>query len=117
MFDVMITYRLDELRAATRAIQKAEEKLQWSLIDGLADAPNDEAKKLIQEARALVDALPITESKAGEKGFNSIFKKKRKKATTKVSGRQAEVEQEWDSQVKANYAQAEKLAGQAAALF
>jgi IS30 family transposase len=44
-------------------------------------------------------------------------KKKRKKATTKVSGRQAEVEQEWDSQVKANYAKAEKLAGQAAALF
>ena len=117
MFDVMITYRLDELRAATRAIQKAEEKLQWSLIDGVANAPNDEAKKLIQEARALVDALPITESKAGEKGFNSIFKKKRKKATTKVSGRQAEVEQEWDSQVKANYAQAEKLAGQAVALF
>jgi len=117
MFDVMITYRLDELRAATRAIQKAEEKLQWSLIDGVANAPNDEAKKLIQEARALVDALPITESKAGEKGFNSIFKKKRKKATTKVSGRQAEVEQEWDSQVKANYTQAEKMARQAAALF
>ena len=113
----MITYRLDELRAATKAIQKAEEKLEWSLIDGLAGKPNAEAKKLIQEARSLVNALPITEAKAGEKGFNAIFKKKRKKATTKVTGRQADVEQEWDSQVKANYAKAEKLAGQAASML
>ncbi|SVB29682.1 uncharacterized protein METZ01_LOCUS182536, partial [marine metagenome] len=99
------------------AIQKAEEKLEWSLIDGLAGKPNAEAKKLIQEAHSLVNDLPISESKAGEKSFNSIFKKKRKKSTTKVTGRQAEVEQEWDSQVKANYSQAEKLAKQAAAML
>jgi len=109
MFDVMITYRLDELRAATKAIQSAEAKL--------VGKSNAEAQKLIQEARSLVNALPITEAKAGEKGFNAIFKKKRKKATTKVTGRQADVEQEWDSQVKANYAQAEKLAGQAASML
>ncbi len=109
MFDVMITYRLDELRAATKAIQQAEAKL--------AGKSNAQAKKLIQQAHELVNALPITESKAGEKGFNSIFKKKRKKATTKVTGRQAEVEQEWDSQVKANYARAKDLAEQAASLL
>ncbi len=109
MFDVMITYRLDELRAATKAIQQAEAKL--------AGKSNAQAKKLIQQAHELVNALPITESKAGEKGFNSIFKKKRKKATTKVTGRQAEVEQKWDSQVKANYARAKDLAEQAASLL
>ncbi|MDG1860883.1 MAG: extracellular solute-binding protein, partial [SAR324 cluster bacterium] len=109
MFDVMITYRLDELRAATKAIQEAEAKLSGK--------SNASAQKLIQEAHALVNALPISEAKAGEKGFNSIFKKKRKKASTKVTGRQAEVEQEWDTQVKSNYAQAKKLAEQAAAML
>ena len=45
--------------------------------------------------------------------FAGIFKKKRKKKSDKVTGRQAEVEQEWDSQVKANYAKARALADQA----
>ncbi len=99
MFDVMITYRLDDLREATKAIQDAEA------------AKGD--KKLIAEAKALVAALPITEAQAADPEFANIFKKKRKKATDKVTGRQAEVEQQWDDMVKANYAKAIKLANQA----
>ncbi|MBT3205822.1 MAG: extracellular solute-binding protein [Gammaproteobacteria bacterium] len=99
MFDVMITYRMDDLRAATKAIQDAE-------------AANGNSK-LIAEAKALVAALPITEAEAADPAFAGIFKKKRKKATDKVTGRQAEVEQKWDTMVKANYAKAIKLANKA----
>lgn len=109
LFDVMVTYRLDDLRAATRAIQQAEAKLEGK--------SNAKAGKLIAEAKALVAKVPVTEAKAGEKDFNKIFKKKRKKATTKVTGRQAEIEQQWDAEVKANYAKAKSLAEQAAAMM
>jgi len=109
MFDVMITYRLDDLRNAVKAIQDAEAKL--------AGNSNPKARAMIEEARALVAALPITEAQAADPAFAGIFKKKRKKATDKVTGRQAEVEQQWDRFVKANYAKARKLAEQAASML
>ncbi|HHN67677.1 MAG TPA: extracellular solute-binding protein [Thermopetrobacter sp.] len=108
MFDVMITYRLDDLRAATKAIHAA--------ATALANKPNPEAQKLLDEARALVAKLPIDEAKSLDPAFAAIFKKKRKKATDKVTGRQAEVEQQWDAMVKANYAKAKELAEKAAAM-
>ncbi|MDH3700118.1 MAG: extracellular solute-binding protein [Alphaproteobacteria bacterium] len=109
LFDVMITYRMKDLRAATKAIQTAEAKLNGK--------SNAAARKLIDEAKALVAKMPIDAAKAGQKDFNKIFKKKRKKATTKVTGRQAEVEQTWDAMVKANYAKAEELANKAASML
>lgn len=109
LFDVMITYRLDDLRAATKAIQAAEA--------GLDGKSNAKAEALVKEARALVNAVPIDAAKAGTKEFNAIFKKKRKKATTKVTGRQAEVEQAWDARVKANYAKARMLAEKALSML
>ena len=99
MFDVMITYRMDDLRAATKAIHDAE-------------AAGGDAK-LIAEAKALVAALPITEAEAADPAFAGIFKKKRKKSTDKITGRQAEVEQQWDDFVKGNYAKAIALAKKA----
>ncbi len=109
LFDVMITYRLDDLRQATKAVQTAEKKL--------AGNPNPAAAKLVAEARALIAAVPITAEQASQKDFNNIFKKKRKKASTKITGRQAEIEQEWDSMVKANYAKAKALAEQAISMM
>jgi len=109
LFDVMVTYRLADLRAATKAIQAAEAKMKGK--------SNAKAAALIKEARALVAKVPITEAKASEKAFNKIFKKKRKKATTKVTGRQAEFEQAWDKQVQANYAKAKSLAEKAASML
>ncbi len=109
LFDVMVTYRLSDLRDATKAIQAAEAKL--------AGKPNAAAKKLIKDARALVNKVPISAVQASEKDFNKIFKKKRKKATTKVTGRQAEIEQKWDSEVKANYAKAKEMADKAASML
>ena len=109
LFDVMVTYRLDDLRAATKAIQNAEATMSGKT--------NAQAKKLIAEARALVAAVPIEAAQASEQDFNNIFKKKRKKATTKVTGRQAEIEQAWDAQVKANYRKARSLAEKAASML
>lgn len=109
LFDVMITYRLADLRDATKAIQDAEA--------ALAKKPNDEAAKLITEARALIAKLPIDEAKSFDKDFAGIFKKKRKKATDKVTGRQAEVEQEWDKFVVENYAKAKELAEKAKSML
>jgi len=105
LFDVMITYRLNDLKAATKAIHEAAAALQAR--------PNKDAQKLLDEARALVAALPIDEAKSLDPDFAAIFKKKRKKATDRITGRQAEVEQQWDAMVKANYARAKALAEQA----
>jgi len=108
LFDVMITYRLKDLRAAVKAIQAAEAKQMGK--------SNAAAQKLIAEAKALVAKVPIDAAKASEKDFNKIFKKKRKTATTKVTGRQAEIEQAWDAVVKADYAKAKQLADKAASM-
>lgn len=101
LFDAMVTYRLAELQAATKAIHDAEAK------------GNPAAAKLIAEAKALVGQMPITAKEASEKAFNKIFKTKRKKASTKSKGRQAEIEKEWDDKIVANYAKAKMLAEQA----
>jgi ABC-type Fe3+ transport system substrate-binding protein len=106
LFDVMVTYRLKELQSAVRAIQKAEAKSKG----------NPAAKKMLAQAKALVGKVPISDKKASEKSFNKIFKKKRKKATTKVTGRQAQFEQAWDAEIKANYAKARELAEKAYAM-
>ncbi len=109
LFDVMVTYRLKDLRAATKAIQIAEAQM--------GGKSNMAAKKLIDQAKALVAKVPITAAQASKKDFNRIFKKKRKKATTKVTGRQAEIEQAWDAEVKANYTSAKGLAEKAASML
>ncbi len=109
LFDVMITYRIDELRAAVKAVQDAKA--------AMAGKSNADAAKLIAEAEALISKMPISEAKASEKDFASIFKKKRKKATTKITGRQAEVEGGWDNMVKANYAKAVELANKAKSML
>ena len=105
LFDVMITYRLEDLRAAVKAIQDAEA--------AQAGKDNAEAQQLIDEAKALVAKTPIDEAMSLDKDFAAIFKKKRKKASDKIEGRQAEVEQQWDAMVQANYAKAVELANKA----
>ncbi len=109
LFDVMITYRMDDLREAVRAVQLAEEKL--------GDGSNAEAQALIDEARALIAEMPIDEATSMDPDFNAIFKTKRKKAEDVVEGRQAEVEQDWDAQIVANYAKAKELANKAASML
>ncbi len=108
LFDQLITFRLDSLQSATKAIQKAEAIL--------ARKPNAKAQKLLDEARALVEAVPITEAEANDPEFAEVFQKKRKKITDKVPVRQAEVEQHWDTFARDNYDKAKALARQAIAV-
>jgi ABC-type Fe3+ transport system substrate-binding protein len=109
LFDVMITYRREDLAKATKAIQAAEA--------ALSAKSNPEAEALIKEARALVAAMPISEAKAIDARFPGVFTsdvyKKRKKAGVKVPPRQAEVEEKWDSFTKKNYADARAKAEKA----
>jgi len=109
LFDVMVTYRLDDLRGAAKAIHEAEA--------ALVRRTDATAAKLVEEARALVAAVPITADKAADADFASIFKKKRRKKTDVVPKRQAEVEEEWDAFVTKNYAEAKARAEQALSML
>lgn len=106
LFDVMITYRLDELRTAVSAVHAAEAVH--------ANGGNAEAQALIEEARTLIEALPITEAESLDPTFTGVFQISRKDPTTELVGRQAEIEQQWDSFVTDNYARAKQLADEAA---
>lgn len=108
LFDVLITYRLDDLRAAVRAVQLAEERH--------ADGSNAEAMALIAEARALIDAMPITEEQSLDPVFSGAFTATRRAASDQVEQRQAELEQQWDAFATQNYARARELADRAAAM-
>ena len=107
LFDQLITFRAEELQAATRAVYDAEA--------ALAAKPNAAAQALVAQARELITAVPVTEAEANDPAFAAVFAKKRKKPTDEVPERQAEVEQRWDSFARGNYAKAEELARQALA--
>lgn len=109
LFDVMITYRMDDLRAATKAIHEAEE--------ALAKKPNAQASQLLNEAKALVAKMPITEAESLSQELSAVFTQKRKKASDSVTGRQAEIEAQWDSFVVSNYQQAQALAEKALSML
>lgn len=105
LFDSMITYRHKELTAAVKAIHEAEA--------AVGEGGSQEAKDLIKEARALVAWTPVDLETANDPAFAAIFTTKRQTADDKATGRQAEVEQEWDSRIVANYTKAVELAGKA----
>ena len=113
LFDVMITYRREDLAKASEAIQKAEA--------ALAGKSNPEAEALLKEAHSLIAVMPISEAEAVDGKFPGVFTsdvyKKRKKADAKVPQRQAEIEEKWDSFTKKNYADAESKAKQALAML
>jgi ABC-type Fe3+ transport system substrate-binding protein len=113
LFDVMVTYRREDLAEACKAIQQAE--------TALSGKSNAEAEALIKEARALIAAMPISESEAVDAKFPGVFTseafKSRKKADVKVPPRQAEIEEKWDSFSKKNYAEAKAKAEKALALI
>lgn len=108
LFDVLITYRMNDLRAAVAAVQRAEAQH--------ADGSNTEAMELIAEARALIEALPITEAESLDPSFTGVFQVSRARPDAEVVGRQAEVEQAWDAFAVRNYARATELATRAASM-
>jgi len=113
LFDVMITYRREDLAKATDAIQQAEAALKGK--------SNAEAEALLKEAHELIAAVPVSEAEAMDNKFPGVFTsdayKKRKKASAKVPQRQAEIEEKWDAFTKKNYAEAEAKANKALAML
>ena len=99
LFDQVITFRHKELQAATKAIQDAEKRL-----GGRASAQLDEAKKLAW-------APPLSAEQAKDKELLAVFKAK--KGDDAALRRKTQIEEEWSSKAKANYARAVELANAA----
>jgi phosphoglycerate transport regulatory protein PgtC len=100
LFDQIITFQLDDLKAATKAIHEAEA--------ALAKKDNPQARALVKEARDLVAAMPVTEAQAASAEITGAFTGAKEKGA-----RQAELEQQWASFAKQRYAQAKSKAEEA----
>ncbi|MCC6531017.1 MAG: extracellular solute-binding protein [Burkholderiales bacterium] len=106
MFDHTVTFRHKELVAATKAINDAAAKL--------AGKPNAKAEALLNEARKVAYSPVVGEERARDKEFLSLYSASKRDAlkTKQLTA----LEEEWGSQARKNYARAQELAGQAAAL-
>jgi ABC-type Fe3+ transport system substrate-binding protein len=103
LYDHIITFRHNELKAAWASIYKAEEAAAKSRGPNVA-----QAQGLIGEAKILASGVPIDEKKAGDKEIAAAFRGK--------SGLKARMETEWENFARANYAKAKELADKAAGL-
>ena len=100
LFDQLITFQLDDLKSATKAVHEAEA--------ALAQKDNAEARALVKEARDLIAAMPITEEQASSPEIAGAFTGGKQKGA-----RQAELEQQWAAFARERYAQAQAKAEQA----
>lgn len=107
LFDQTITFRLKELQAATKAIHAAERKL--------AAKPTPKAAELLTQARNFAYAPLVDQKTISDPQFLELFRKSKRDVA--VSKQLTGLEELWSSKSKANYARAEDLANQAAALI
>jgi phosphoglycerate transport regulatory protein PgtC len=101
LFDQLITFQLDPLKAATKAIHEAEA--------ALAKKDNPQSRALVVQARDLIAAMPVDEAAASAKETTGAFSG----AKQQKGARQAELEQQWAAFAKQNYAQAQSKAEEA----
>ena len=106
LFDQMISFRLRELQGAAKAIHEAERKL--------AAKPNPQAAALVKQARELAFTSLVPQKSAADKQFLELFRKNKRDVA--VAKQLTELEEQWNSRAKANYAKAQELASQAAAM-
>lgn len=100
LYDQLITFQLDNLKAATKAIHDAEA--------ALARKDNAEARSKLKQARDRLAAMPVNEQQASAAETKAAFTGAKEK-----SARQAELEQQWAAHAKAAYAEARVLAEEA----
>ena len=103
LFDQLISFQLDALKAATKATHEAEA--------ALARKDNAPARALVAQARELIAAMPVDEAAASASETTAAFTGGKQKGA-----RQAELEQQWATFAKERYAQAQAKAGEAAKL-
>lgn len=99
LYDQLITFQHDNLKAATKAVHEAEA--------ALAKKPNADGSKLVAEARALIAAMPVSAEQAASADITGAFKGAGGKDK---APRQAELEQTWASFAKEKYAAAKDKA-------
>jgi phosphoglycerate transport regulatory protein PgtC len=107
LFDQMVTFRLKELQAATKAIHDAEKRLKAK--------PNAQAADLVRQARSHAYAPLVGEANVKNEQFLELFRKNRRDVA--VSKELTGLEEMWGSKSRANYERARTLADQAIALL
>ncbi|KRC19098.1 ABC transporter substrate-binding protein [Acidovorax sp. Root217] len=103
LFDQMVTFRLKELQAATRAIHDADKALKAK--------PNAKGTELLQQARSLAYTALVGESNVKNDEFLALFRKNRR--DVEVSKQLTGLEQLWATKARENYERARGLAQQA----
>src|SRR5260370_993025 len=106
LFDQMVTFRLKELQAATRAIQEAHKALQAK--------PNAKGQELLAQARDIAYSPLVGEANVKDEQFLELFRKSRRDVA--VSKELTGLEQMWADKARANYERAAKLAAEARGL-
>lgn len=106
LFDQMVTFRLKDLQAATKAIHAAETKLKAK--------PNAQAAELLKQARSHAYSSLVSEGMVKDPAFLELFRKNKKDVA--VAKELTGLENLWASKAKTNYDRARELAEQAAAL-
>jgi ABC-type Fe3+ transport system substrate-binding protein len=106
LFDQMVTFRLKELQAATRAIHEADRKLHAK--------PNAQGAELLRQARSFAYSSLVPESMVKDEKFLDLFRQNKREVA--VAKQLTGLEELWSSKAKANYERARDLANEAAAL-
>ena len=103
LFDQMVTFRLKDLQAATKAIHDAEKALKAK--------PNAQGSALVKQARDVAYAPLVGEANAKSEEFLELFRKNRRDVA--VSKQLTGLEQLWATKARDNYERARGLAEQA----
>jgi ABC-type Fe3+ transport system substrate-binding protein len=103
LFDQMVTFRLKELQAATRAIHDADKALKAK--------PNAKGGELLAQARSLAYTSLVGEANVKNEEFLALFRKNRR--DVEVSKQLTGLEQMWATKARENYERARGLAQQA----
>ena len=103
LFDQMVTFRLKDLQAATKAIHDAEKALKAK--------PNAQGSALVKQARDAAYAPLVGEANAKNEEFLELFRKNRRDVA--VSKQLTGLEQLWATKARENYERARGLAEQA----
>ena len=100
LFDQLITFQLEPLKAATKTLHEVDA--------ALAKKDNAQARALAKQARDLIAAMPITDAQAASPEMRAAFTGGKEK-----TARQAELEQQWAAFAKEKYAAAKAKADEA----
>ena len=106
LFDQMVTFRLKDLQAATKAIHEAGKALKAK--------PNAKGNELLAQARSLAYTPLVGVANVKNEEFLELFRKNRRDVA--VAKELTGLEQVWAEKARSNYQRAQQLATEAQAL-